>query len=167
MVGPCAKHMHSTQKRILGTAQAAQVDVATSKLRFLQWAAFRRVALLAAISSIAACAGSRKEPEPAGGTTSAGGISTATLAASQVPAPAQAPSAASNLPTQGMPCEAGNTCAPGLTCVVYYGIAGPAGPKFTSCEIKCSTSGKPPCPTGQNCVTIADGPGAVCRQSDM
>src|SRR5262245_1992143 len=39
----------------------------------------------------------------------------------------------SGLPVQGMPCQAGK-CATGLSCVEYYGIAGPSGPKFTSCE---------------------------------
>lgn len=47
-------------------------------------------------------------------------------------------------------------------CVEYYGIAGPSGPKFESCEIVC-TPGKTTCPEGTECVTIADGPGNVCR----
>lgn len=62
---------------------------------------------------------------------------------------------------QGQPCE-GKTCAEGLSCVSYYGIAGPSGPKFSSCEIPCADA-KSACPEGQRCVTIADGPGAVCR----
>jgi hypothetical protein len=130
------------------------------------------LASLAAVSTIIACAGSRKGADAGGGNATNGASSApaATLASSTTapsPAPAESPASGKNLPGQGAPCEAGNTCAPGLTCVVYYGFAGPAGPKFTSCEIKCSTTGKPPCPTGQNCVTIADGPGSVCRQSDM
>jgi hypothetical protein len=67
---------------------------------------------------------------------------------------------------QGQPCDDGK-CAPGFTCVSYYGFAGPAGPKFTSCEIKCQMGGKPGCPAGQTCITIADGPGTVCRPPDM
>lgn len=63
-------------------------------------------------------------------------------------------------PAQGQPCADGN-CAPGLECVEYYGIAGPRGPAFTSCEIRC-TGGKG-CPAGQHCTTISDGPGQVCR----
>jgi hypothetical protein len=51
-------------------------------------------------------------------------------------------------------------CASGLTCVEYFGIAGPSGPKFTSCEVRCGGSA---CPGDLKCVTIADGPGAVCR----
>lgn len=65
-----------------------------------------------------------------------------------------------SLPKQTEPCPAGQ-CAAGLTCVEYYGIAGPRGPKFTSCEIPCKGGGA--CPKGQTCHTVADGPGQVCR----
>jgi hypothetical protein len=68
---------------------------------------------------------------------------------------------AATLPEQAQPCAEGR-CAPGLTCVEYYGIAGPRGGKFTSCEIRCSDGTK--CPDGQVCTTIADGPGQVCRK---
>jgi hypothetical protein len=64
-------------------------------------------------------------------------------------------------PQQGEACGAGDACAAGLTCVHYYGIAGPSGPEFTSCEIPCSESGD--CPEDQACTFIADGPGNVCR----
>ena len=47
-------------------------------------------------------------------------------------------------------------------CIEFYGIAGPAGPKLSSCEIPCDKPGAQ-CPHGQKCVTIADGPGQVCR----
>ena len=53
-------------------------------------------------------------------------------------------------------------CQPPKTCVHYYGIAGPNGPQFHSCEIPC-TPGKAKCPDGTKCITIADGPGNVCR----
>jgi uncharacterized membrane protein YgcG len=66
----------------------------------------------------------------------------------------------SALPKQTEACP-DNRCSAGLTCVSYYGIAGKRGPKFTSCEIPCS--GGATCPKGQNCSTIADGPGQVCR----
>jgi eight-cysteine-cluster-containing protein len=69
-------------------------------------------------------------------------------------------SGASALPRQGSACPKGE-CAPGLQCMEYYGVAGPAGPKLTSCEIACAE--KETCPNGQTCVTIADGPGRVCR----
>ncbi len=64
-------------------------------------------------------------------------------------------------PGQGEPCAAGDLCAPGLSCVHYYGIAGPSGPEFTSCEIPCSDDDV--CPEGQRCRLVADGPGQVCR----
>ena len=63
----------------------------------------------------------------------------------------------------GGKCGPDAPCAEGLTCVEYYGIAGAAGPKFASCERRCG-KGEPPCPAGTSCVTIADGPGQVCRK---
>ncbi len=54
------------------------------------------------------------------------------------------------------------TCKPGQVCIEYYGVAGPKGPKFQSCEWACGKGGGD-CPPGTTCVTIADGPGAVCR----
>jgi len=65
--------------------------------------------------------------------------------------------------TQGSSCADGK-CAEGLSCLEYYGIAGARGPKFTSCEISCK--GKTACPADQQCITIADGPGEVCRPRD-
>jgi hypothetical protein len=66
------------------------------------------------------------------------------------------------LPAQAEKCDPAQGCAGGLTCVSYYGIAGPGGPQFHSCEIPCG-EGSPACPEGQQCTTIADGPGQVCR----
>jgi hypothetical protein len=66
-------------------------------------------------------------------------------------------------PDQGQTCAPNDRCGAGLTCIKYYGVAGAAGPKLSSCEIPCGT-GKPVCPTGQSCRTIADGPGQVCRK---
>jgi hypothetical protein len=62
---------------------------------------------------------------------------------------------------QEQPCLQGK-CAEGLKCLTYYGIAGPRGPAFSSCEIPCQEPDSL-CPTGQRCTTIADGPGLVCR----
>jgi|GEM_PF-2713885 len=59
----------------------------------------------------------------------------------------------------GQACGEDGTCADGLECMKYYGIAGPNGPEFTSCEMRCEAG----CPTGTECVTISDGPGQVCR----
>ena len=67
------------------------------------------------------------------------------------------------LPKQGENCTADYKCAAGLTCKRYRGIAGAAGPEFKSCEIPCSGKGSSTCPAGQTCVTIADGPGQVCK----
>lgn len=53
-------------------------------------------------------------------------------------------------------------CEPPTVCLEYYGVAGPAGPKFVSCEVPCG-EGRDECPEGQQCITIADGPGQVCR----
>ena len=64
-------------------------------------------------------------------------------------------------PTQG-PGGANDACAEGLTCVSYYGIAGARGPQFKSCEVRCQTGTE--CPAGTRCITIADGPGQVCRK---
>jgi hypothetical protein len=73
-----------------------------------------------------------------------------------------APNWPQSAPGIGENCGANDACAKGLTCVAYYGIAGARGPQFKSCEIKCSSNAN--CPTGHNCVTIADGPGQVCRK---
>lgn len=75
--------------------------------------------------------------------------------------PTGAEPAGAGLPGQGEPCKDGK-CSEGLKCVTYYGIAGPRGPAFTSCEIPCGMKGTA-CPQGQKCTTIADGPGQVCR----
>jgi hypothetical protein len=58
-------------------------------------------------------------------------------------------------------CGPNDACGPGMTCAHYFGIAGPRGPEFKTCEIKC-TKGTA-CPTGTTCGIIADGPGQVCR----
>jgi eight-cysteine-cluster-containing protein len=58
-------------------------------------------------------------------------------------------------------CGGDSDCQDGKSCVKYYGIAGPSGPQFSSCEHPCS--GGKACPAGLSCTTIADGPGQVCR----
>lgn len=58
----------------------------------------------------------------------------------------------------------GEPCAAPKQCLTYYGIAGPSGPAFQACELPCHRSGKgDDCPEGTRCMTIADGPGDVCR----
>ncbi len=115
----------------------------------------RFVSLGIIVVAIGACAGSRKGADAGGGPGP-----TPTPAASTAGTPSSGGSA------QGQTCDDGK-CAAGLDCISYYGIAGGAGPKFTSCEIRCQVDGKPGCPSGQTCVTVADGPGSVCRPPDM
>ena len=79
------------------------------------------------------------------------------------PAPDDAAPVASG-PALGQPCGTDDACAAGLTCVSYYGIAGPRGPEFKSCEIKCKADDA--CPPAHRCATIADGPGQVCRPNE-
>jgi len=61
----------------------------------------------------------------------------------------------------GDKCGDNDACAAPATCVTYSGIAGPSGPQFKTCEVKCTPDTK--CPDGTKCTTIADGPGSVCR----
>ncbi len=64
--------------------------------------------------------------------------------------------------TDGQACG-DETCEAPATCVEYYGIAGASGPKFQSCEVRCKGPDDAGCPEGTRCVTVADGPGQVCR----
>ena len=63
------------------------------------------------------------------------------------------------LPGRGESCPAG-LCAQGFSCISYYGVAGPAGELFSSCEIPCDSKGM--CPRDEMCMTISDGAGEVC-----
>jgi eight-cysteine-cluster-containing protein len=90
------------------------------------------------------------------------GADTPAPAESGHPRPGDGGSAPAALAGQGQPCSPDGRCRDGLRCVKYHGIAGAAGPTFTSCEIQCTDKGAR-CPPGQQCVTIADGPGQVCR----
>jgi len=56
------------------------------------------------------------------------------------------------------------TCGAGEECISYYGIAGPRGPQFHECGIRCKQgASNDGCAEGKRCQTIADGPGPVCR----
>ena len=82
--------------------------------------------------------------------------------AAEAPAPAPVPPPVAELPMKaGAPCD-DRGCGGDYKCVSYYGIAGPKGPEFKTCEISCATKGSK-CPSGTKCTTIADGPGKVCR----
>ena len=102
-------------------------------------------------------------PNPAEPTGPAPAQPAATRPATTEPVPpaAEPASADQPLPGQAERCTADGRCAAGLECVRYYGVAGRAGPEFTSCEIRCGKGAT--CPAGQQCRTIADGPGQVCR----
>jgi hypothetical protein len=107
----------------------------------------------------AAC--SSKSPAPT--TTPSEGSSAGSGSAVENTEPAGSAAAPATAPKMGEKCGDGDSCATGLTCVSYYGIAGAKGPQFKSCEIKCGAQEKSPCPDGTKCTTIADGPGQVCR----
>jgi hypothetical protein len=64
---------------------------------------------------------------------------------------------------RGASCDPQGGCGGGMTCITYYGVAGPKGPAFSTCETPCPGDAAAPCPEGTTCRTIADGPGAVCR----
>lgn len=63
-------------------------------------------------------------------------------------------------PKIGENCAAGDVCGEG-SCVSYRGIAGARGPEFKTCELRCDPEKR--CEGGRQCITIADGPGEVCR----
>src|SRR5688572_7280989 len=115
----------------------------------------RLFATLAFATLIAACACGGK-PAPATGPGGTGGTTGG-------PTGDDVPPGDVDLSKLGADCGDGDRCLAG-SCSKYYGIAGPSGPEFKSCEISCAT-GKG-CPAGTQCITIADGPGAVCRASE-
>jgi hypothetical protein len=100
---------------------------------------------ITALSLLTACAPPRPDP-------------TSTPTDPQPPTP----SATEEPPVQGERCGDAGVCAEDTTCVEFFGIAGASGPKFSSCEIPCPNPDSA-CPEGQQCITIADGPGRVCR----
>ena len=105
----------------------------------------------AILLGLGAC--SSRAPAPTGAAAPAG------RAASPAAPPAD-PSGGTGS-ASGEPCGDHPACTPPATCVSYYGIAGPRGPRFQSCEIRCKDDST--CPKGTRCTTIADGPGRVCR----
>ena len=107
------------------------------------------------VGLVAACSGGTSSSPPPGSTPPP-----------RPGAPGDSPTTPPTPPTQtdldalGQPCGDGDACTTG-TCTTYYGIAGPRGPEFKSCEITCAKGET--CPTGTACRTVADGPGQVCR----
>jgi len=126
--------------------------------------------MLAALLLIAACSKepqSKIEPTGPGSTTGSAAMEPGSGAtggtgsgATAGPAGSGTKPAAADGPKIGEPCAADDACGEGA-CVTYYGIAGPRGPAFKSCEIRCDAQTR--CEGARRCVTIADGPGQVCR----
>jgi len=129
--------------------------------------------LLTALLFAAACSGGSQtpppNPPPSGSAVTPTPVETGSGSGYTDPPPTPTPTPTPNpTPTQGggsgaalhAKCGAGDACAQG-ECVTYYGIAGPRGPQFKTCEIKCD-KGKA-CPSGMTCSTVADGPGQVCH----
>ncbi|MBI4067827.1 hypothetical protein HY413_00255 [Candidatus Kaiserbacteria bacterium] len=57
-------------------------------------------------------------------------------------------------------CKVDSDCDPAVQCISYYGVGGPQGGTFHSCEIQCTNNAQ--CPADLTCGTISDGPGQVC-----
>jgi hypothetical protein len=123
-----------------------------------------RMRRLAFVLALAACSSkpAMTQPDPATPPPAVPAPDPAPAADSDAGSGSDAPAqgSANAGPKLGEPCGANDACGEG-SCVTYYGIAGPRGPAFKSCEIKCD--GGTPCAGGRKCTTIADGPGLVCR----
>lgn len=119
----------------------------------------RLVLLLAAALSVAGCAPHRGPAERVAGPVQDGG-SPPSVEVPPPPLPSPAPSEAAE-GGRGRPCGGPAECPSGLECLRYFGVAGRSGPEFGSCETPCAAESG--CPAGLECVSIADGPGRVCR----
>ncbi|MEO6774290.1 MAG: hypothetical protein ABI467_14940 [Kofleriaceae bacterium] len=107
---------------------------------------------------VAACSSS---PPPAPAPAPGPGPEPAAPASTPEPTPEPTPPPA-DAAVSAASCGSKPACLAPATCVSYFGIAGARGPQFHQCEIKCTPRGTA-CPDGKKCVTIADGPGSVCR----
>ena len=111
------------------------------------------LALLLSTSSLACDKQGTPPPGPGAG-SSAGPVENPPPVVQPEPVPAAA---------TGVVCG-DKSCGADEECISYYGVAGPAGPKFQECGIPCKQGAKNGgCPEGKRCQTIADGPGPVCR----
>jgi hypothetical protein len=122
--------------------------------------------LAALVLLLAACPAkpTMKGPPPGGGDGSAAGGGSAMGSADPAdPSGGGSGSATADPrppgPKLGEPCGSGDACGEG-SCVSYRGIAGARGPEFKTCELRCDQGA---CRDGRTCITIADGPGQVCR----
>jgi len=120
-----------------------------------------RAALLA---FVVACSSHKPAPPPPPTTTETPPPSTTPdTPKPEDPAPmgSSSPPPATGAPKLHEKCGANDACEAPAKCETYYGIAGPKGPQFKTCEIKCDKSTT--CPTGTKCGVVADGPGQTCR----
>jgi hypothetical protein len=111
------------------------------------------------VLALAACGGSTKTTEMPPPSPPLPATDTPPAPTTETPpAPTQgAPAVVSQL---GQPCS--DACVAPAKCEHFSGIAGPRGPQLSSCELRCADDGAA-CPDGTACITIADGPGRVCR----
>lgn len=61
--------------------------------------------------------------------------------------------------------EEENTCPKNTTCVRSTGILGQNPKPIISCVRRCSPRSHNACPTGEECVSVSDGPGYICKIS--
>jgi len=123
----------------------------------------RPVLLLALLLSSTSLACDKQGAPPPGVTAGGSGAGAGDGGVSEPPTPPQAGEASDGGGPAGARCGE-KTCAADEECISYYGVAGPRGPEFHECGIRCK-QGAPNdgCPAGKRCQTIADGPGPVCR----
>lgn len=124
----------------------------------------RPLLLLALLLSTSTSACDKQNPPPPGSDSGVSGGGPGPGVVENPPKPAEGDGgAAEGGSTPGVACG-DKTCAAGEECISYYGVAGPAGPKFQECGIPCKQGkANDGCPEGKRCQTIADGPGPVCR----
>lgn len=147
--------------------ESAHLSANSTRYARIWYARPMRTAIFVCLTiALAGCTSGEKPPEvPGDGSTTS---ASSTNGANAVPtATTAAPTTTANAPETDPPPTGscgGRTCAPGETCASYYGIAGPRGPLFHECVIRCRR-GEPNdgCPAGTICYTVADGPGDVCR----
>ena len=127
--------------------------------------------VLSLVSFALACTGRSAGP-PGSGSGVSGAVESGNSAGNaagnadggQEPAPPADPGTPPADPGAKGPACGDKTCAADEQCISYYGVAGPAGPKFQECGIPCNQrEANGGCPEGKRCQTIADGPGPVCR----
>lgn len=61
----------------------------------------------------------------------------------------------------GSTCTSDDSCNTGQSCIEFFGFT---GQPMRECHVDCDTpdEGSAICPSGLQCVTVADGPGSIC-----